>query len=157
MSEARYILERRARALARASVTEQLRATTSHVTFTIAGDIYALSAEDVRQIIPQASVTPLPGARPPLRGVTAWRGEIIRVFDLAGTLTTIGDESKASVIVMGDARPAALIIDQVGDLIDLAAEDIHPLNTQEVRDHVRGVNREAVVVLKAAELIETLG
>lgn len=157
MSEARYILERRARALARASVTEQVHATMSHVTFTVAGDVYALPAEHVRQIIPQASVTPLPGARPPLRGVTAWRGEIIRVFDLAGTLTAIGDDANARVIVMGEERPAALIIDQVSDLIDLAAEDIHSLNAQEVRDHVRGVTREAVVVLKAAELIKTLG
>lgn len=157
MSEARHTLERRARALARASVTEQQHATTSHVTFTIAGEVYALPAADVRQIIPLASVTPLPGARPPLRGVTAWRGEIIRVFDMAGTLTAIDDDANARVIVMGEERAAALIIGQVRDLIDLPAEDIHPLNTQEVRDYVRGVTREAVVVLKAAELIKTLG
>lgn len=157
MSEAHHILEMRARALARASITEIQRATTSHVTFTIAGDVYAMPAEHVRQIIPQASVTPLPGARPPLRGVTAWRGEIIRVFDLLGTLTPIGDDGNARVIVMGEARPAALIVDQVSDLTELAAHDIHPLNTQEMRDHVRGVTREAVVVLNVAELIKTLG
>jgi chemotaxis signal transduction protein len=158
-ARAREILHERARQLSRpianASTTKRVDA----VSFSLGRERYAVDARQVFAVFRLESLTPLPGARPPVAGVTPWRGDVLTVLDirsLVGATPTALDDL-ARVIVLGNERPElGLLADRIDDPLQLDAGSVHPLSADRASrgsEILRGVTSEAVVVLDAHALL----
>jgi purine-binding chemotaxis protein CheW len=161
---ARAVLEQRARALARPATPPPAAGALEAVTFALASERYAIESRYVFEVFRLATLSPLPGATPPVHGVTAWRGDLLPVLDLRLPLglpvAALNDLSR--VIVLGRERPAfGVLADAVLELVTIAAADVQaPPAAAEAaaagaaaRDYLRGITPEAVVVLDGERLL----
>jgi purine-binding chemotaxis protein CheW len=161
---ARLVLEARARALARPIVAAARGAEGGEemVVFTLARERYAVASQRVLAVTRLRTLTPLPGALPPVVGVTAWRGLVLTLVDLralTGAVAT-GLDDLSYVLVLGAERPiVGVLADAVEELVRFAPDDV--LRLPELRAGVegarlgalRGVTRDARLVLDAERLL----
>ena len=96
----------------------------------IAGEIYALPASSVREVIRYRACTPVPGAPPALPGILSQRGAILPVVDAHPLLgldpTPITRATR--MVVLGHADvDLAVLVEAVLDLVSLPGEAIEPL------------------------------
>jgi purine-binding chemotaxis protein CheW len=157
---ARAVLEGRARALARVPPeAPDASAFLPVVTFTLAGERYAVEARYVREVVRPGEYTAVPGAPDFLVGVVNLRGDILAVFDLRkffglapGAVTDL-----SRILVLGGDRA------EFGVLAD-AAHEVRPLRAAELleppasvagvgREYLRGVTEEALAVLDGLVLL----
>ena len=91
--------------------------------FKSGGDIYAIDAHDVSEMVEYQALTKVPMMPPYIKGVTNIRGEIIAVVDLLERFelsqTTIG--KKTSLVIV---NKIALIIDEIHEVDTIAEENI---------------------------------
>ena len=118
------------------------------VSFYIDQQLYSIDIRVVNDVNRHFILVPVPRAEPALRGLVNIRGQVVLVFDLA---VMFGDQprpitSDSHLIVFktdqaltrvphldpsidplrfGD-KPYALLVDQIGDVISAASEDIEP-------------------------------
>jgi purine-binding chemotaxis protein CheW len=157
------ILEERARRLAGAPAPPIAPAPGAPVlevvVFALGNEEYALETRHVREVVRLADCTPLPGAPLFLLGVFNLRGDILAVFDLRSVFGIAGQRPAegARVLVLGGERA------EFGLLAD-AAREVRVVRADEVlqppgavagagREYVRGVTKEALVVLDGAVLL----
>lgn len=156
----RGLLEDRARALAQPLAPEARDEPLEVLTFFFAGETYAIESRHVFEVFRPARLARIPGAEPSVVGVTAWRGDLLTLFDL-NRMTGAPAATRSDidyVIVLGDAAPAfGVLADAVGDVTPLAASAIHPppAGVAARREFIRGITRETVLVLESGELIGT--
>ena len=158
---AREILEIRARALAQPAAAPA-GDTLELVTFALANEVYAIESRYVIAVFKLIDLSPLPGAEPPVCGVTAWRGELLTILDLRAALrlsvTALNDLSR--VVVLGEDRPAfGILADAVMGLVTLPASEVRELPEGDAakREYLRGVTSGAMLVLEAMKLLESRG
>jgi purine-binding chemotaxis protein CheW len=154
----RTILEARARALARRLDDAAPRAGIEMLAFSLAREQFAIPSRYVFAVFPLAELVPLPGATPPVVGLTRWRGDVLTILDLrrliAHSAAALDDLSR--VIVVGDTYPQfGILADGVRDMmtIDLAA--LHRV-ADERRGEIRmllGVTQDAIHVIDAPALM----
>ena len=102
------------------------------VGFEVASQAFALRIGCVREVVPVASVDPVPGAPRFVLGVAALRGRIVSVLDLHGRLQIEepkrhGDAGQHCLIVVESAGEAlALRVDRIGQLYSLERDSIKP-------------------------------
>jgi len=157
----REMLEERARALARPPVTGPVGDILELLTFTLAREMYAIESRFVRAVFRLSELSLIPGASSPLFGITAWRGQLLTILDLRGPLGlspgALNDLSR--VIVLGMGRSLfGVLADTVEALSMLATSELHGLPTEGAnrQTYVRGVTTDAVLVLDASQLFESL-
>lgn len=125
------VLERRADALAAHPAEEVVADIVSTLRFRLGQEWYAVHLADVREILHDYTVTQMPCVPPHIRGVVSIRGEILSVTDPAqmmglGAVQSGGiSETPAVVVERGDVA-TALVVDELGDITEIAAEDIEP-------------------------------
>ncbi len=158
MSDARAVLEERARRLARPPAPPAPADTLEVITFTLANETYAVESRYILEVSRLADLSLLPGAEPPVFGVTAWRGELLTVLDLRPVLglsaAALNDLSR--VIVLGVTRAAfGVLVDTVLELVTLPASEVRapPEGVAAQRDYLRGVTPEAVLVLDGQRVL----
>ena len=121
------------------------RRLTSWVTFGLAGEVFALPVEPIREVLRVASITRVPHAPEPIRGVTNLRGRVIPVIDLRRRIELPAAElDRASrVIVVGSrGRLLGLLVDVVHQVlhIDLNQVQAPPEDVMTAQsDYVLGV------------------
>lgn len=155
----REILEDRARALARPAALPSSGAAIEAITFTLANETYAVESRHVFEVFRLEDLSPLPGAKPPVFAVTAWRGDLLTILDLRTVLglavTTLNDLSR--VIVLGAERPAfGILADTVQQLMTIAtaAVQLVPEDRGRKWDFLRGMTPGAVLVLDGERLLQ---
>ncbi|RYD17156.1 MAG: chemotaxis protein CheW [Verrucomicrobiaceae bacterium] len=108
--------------------------TASRTTLTIKldGDLFAIPAQCVREILDPIPITRVPGAPASTAGLVNVRGRIVPLADLRITfgllLAPLGPESRIVVLERvseGQADLVAIIADQVQAVSDLEVDDIH--------------------------------
>lgn len=158
----RQVLEERARALARPAAPPPAGDTLELITFALANEVYAIESRYVVAVFELVDLSPLPGAEPPVFGVTAWRGELLTILDLRATLglsvAALNDLSR--VIVLGEERPAfGILADAVRELVTLPAPAVRepPEGVAGKREYLRGVTPDAMLVLEATKLLQFHG
>ncbi|MGH7445608.1 MAG: chemotaxis protein CheW [Longimicrobiales bacterium] len=157
----RMILERRAAALARRPQRQVQTETAEVAVFRLGRERYAIDLRCLLQIFPLRDLALLPGARPPLVGLTPWRGVLLRMLDLGSALgrphTGIADRGRVLVLGREGRADFGILIDMVEDVVALPESGIRPLpgTAQDRTAFLRGVTSEAVLVLDAQELIRT--
>jgi len=100
------------------------------LTFETAGQRFAVRAEEVREVIRAAAVTPLPGAPEVVDGVIDLRGEIVPVLDLRGRLGLQRrpvSPSDRFIVTTVAGRTVILRVDEVGSLVGVPGSGAMPL------------------------------
>lgn len=115
------------------------------VTFRLAGETFALPVEPVREVLRVQSVTRVPHAPEPIRGVSNLRGRVIPVIDLRVRIgLPAADLDRASrVIVVGSrGRLLGLLVDAVRHVVHLDLDRVQapPEDVMTVQsDYISGV------------------
>lgn len=153
---ARAVLEARARELAKPPRERAAEERVELVTFSLAGDRYAIESRHVLEVFRVRHVTALGSAAAPLAGITAWRGELLPVLDLARETDASG-RRRAHALVLGDGAAAiGILADAVEGLASLPAPELRRPEGRFWGD-LRIVTGGAVRVLDGSELIRTYG
>lgn len=156
--DARVVLAERARVLARPVTPPAAGDTLELITFTLANETYAIESRDVLEVFRLTELAPLPGAEPPVRGITAWRGTLLTVLDLRATLGLAADalNDLSRVIALGAARAVVgLLVDAVQDVVRVPAPEVRPPpdGVAPQRTYLRGITGDAVLVLDTRSLL----
>jgi purine-binding chemotaxis protein CheW len=157
----RAIMDERAAALARVPESTAIAALALEVlSFGLAGERYAMETRFVREVARQPDVTPLPGTPPFILGLANLRGSVLALVDLA-RLLEIGDARQDDcpwTIVVGRERAEfGITCDAVNEVITLRPDEVlSPSGLQfgEGRELVRGVSKQALIVLEIAALLD---
>jgi purine-binding chemotaxis protein CheW len=158
--EVARVLDDRARALARPIEAGSKGEMIEVLTFTLSGERYAVESRCVFAAVRLEHITVVPSAEPPLVGLTAWRGELLALFDLRVLTGTSARplSDLAWIVVLGDTSAAfGVLVDALHPVFRIPVSEIHPLpgGGAGTREYVRGVTSEALLVLDAGDLIRT--
>lgn len=104
-----------------------------YLTFKLAAEDYGLEILKVQEIIKMMEITKVPRTPHFVRGVINLRGKVIPVVDLRLKfgMSEMETTDKTCVIVVQVARGGGIvtmgiIVDEVSEVLDIAAEDIEP-------------------------------
>lgn len=125
-------------------------------TFSLGDLSLGMDVRSIREVIRHHEMTRVPAASPVVRGLINLRGQVVMAIDLGLRLglTSRRDEAEAINVIVGtDDRPMSILVDEVGDILDLGAETMEPPPETipgEVRGLLRGIyklpNRLLLVV-----------
>jgi len=132
--------------------------------FRSGGQVFAVEAGAVIEILPAMSPTRIPGAPAAVRGIVNVRGTLVTVVDAAraiGVGAALQAAGETLVLVERHARPVALAVDEVLDLVTVsdAALDDRAVLPGVRRDLVRAVGAtggQTFVQLATDALLEPL-
>ena len=158
MSDDVELMERRTRALAQ-TVAETTRAAGQLVVhFTLGGERLIIEARWLLGVTKLTALAALPGAEPPVKGVTVWRGDLLTLLDIRPVLgiSTAALSDMTRVLVLGERRARfGLLVDSVGDCVDMSSiEMLEPPPGSLARDYLIGVTADAALVLDGARLLQ---
>lgn len=96
-----------------------------HVCCRIGGMLVGIDLDRVQEINRHIDPTFVPLMEPHVRGVINLRGNLVTVLDLGyvvrGTTTTNGVKTRTVVVELGD-EVCGLIVDEVGDVVDIGSK-----------------------------------
>lgn len=128
VGEVEEVLRLRAEALARRVEEDGAPQRSALLVFRIGAHWYAVSVEAIREIFQDYEVAAIPCAPEFVRGVVSIRGEIVSVTDAAtlmGIAPVAGSgESSAAVVLENEECTTALLVDEVGGIIDVPASGV---------------------------------
>ncbi len=115
------------------------------VVFDLAGEVYGVEIESVREIIRMQEVTYVPDAPDFVEGVINLRGRVVTVVDLRKrfglTVTDVTAESRVVVVDIG-GEDIGVIVDAVTEVLRIAEDSVEPtssLVTTEDSYYLQGV------------------
>ena len=115
------------------------------VVFDLAGEVYGVNIETVREIIRMQEVTYVPDAPDFVEGVINLRGRVIPVVDLRKrfslAVTDATDESRVVVVDIG-GQDIGVIVDAVTEVLRIAEDSVEPassLVTTEDSYYIEGI------------------
>lgn len=155
------ILGARARSLARPVVVDQVSFdeadSTTVLVIHLGGEKIGVALDYITEVHRAARLTPIPGARPPVTGVIAWRGRVLTVLDIAtGRSAPVAVDEKTRIVVIGQRRAAfGIVADEVEDVQLVNLHDAAPVETADPAraELIRAVTSDALVVLDVPALI----
>lgn len=144
----------------------QASATTSQqlLTFSIGGQNFGLSVLDVNDVLGPQKITHTPMSPPAIAGIMNLRGRIVTAIDMRRCLD---QEARAagkpgmSVVVENKGELFSLIIDSVGDVLFLSADDFEttPVTLDDtwrsVSNGLYKLDGKILVVLDVEKLLKT--
>lgn len=128
---AEEILRQRAESLARETAAENSSEKTSVLAFRLAEEWYGVRVSDVREIFQEYTVTAVPCVPEYVLGVVNVRGEILSVTDSAilmglGTVSVDSGFMPPAIVVSDGTVSTALVVDEMGDILEIASEEFGP-------------------------------
>lgn len=99
-----------------------------YCTFWVGEQHYGIEISSVREVLKTQRTTPVPTASPIIGGLINLRGEIVTAIDLRTRLALPPREggTPMSVVVSLDGEVVSLVVDSVGDVVDLSPTAIQP-------------------------------
>ncbi len=98
-------------------------------TFHLGERLFGVDVSRVREILRRHSSTPVPLAPPAVEGLINLRGEIVTAIDLGRRLGLEEGGSRprsANVVVLSRSGPVGLLVDDVGDILEVDEEAGEP-------------------------------
>ncbi len=97
-----------------------------YLTFTVGDQTFAVKAVEVRDVLRRQILTPIPLAPSQIAGLMNLRGHIVTAVDLHKALdrAPAAEERGMSIVVERGGEPYCLVVDQVGDVISVAGDDV---------------------------------
>ncbi len=110
------------------------------ITFWIGKFLFALPVEEVVEINRSLDITPVPLAPSYVSGIINLRGQILTAIDLASRigLEKTG-ETHHNVIIGRNEEPISLLVEQIGDVVEIPASEI-----EEPPDIIEGLDTKFV-------------
>lgn len=168
--QVRAILRQRAESLAQAESEMQAIETRGLLLFRLGDETYAVGVESVREIVDDFTVTSIPCVPSHVLGVINVRGEIISVIDLAAVLnpSTTGErftdrEEKSGIVVCSDEVTSMLLVDEIGDIIEVPQGSVEPPLSSLDRAHAEMVSGsvywegQLVAIVNLARILQPIG
>lgn len=118
-------------------------ATRQLCTFSLDGHLFGVDAQTVQEVIRYQEMTRVPMAPPAVSGLINLRGQIVTAIDLRtrlGLTPRPAGKLPMNVVVRGDEGAVSLLVDQIGDVIEVDAE-----NFETSPDTLQGPARELVL------------
>ena len=112
-------------------------------TFEVDEQLFGFEVDTVQEVLSYNEYTPVPLAPPAVGGLFNLRGQVIAAVDLR---VQLGLARKAlqgpvmNVILRGNGEPVSLLVDRIGEVVDLEDESFEP-----PPDTLSGPTRELVV------------
>lgn len=152
------MLERRTRELARTVTDDARQGGRLVLHFVLGGEKLIIEARWMLGVSKLSALSALPGAEPPVRGVTVWRGDLLTVLDIRPLLgiSTAGLSDLTRLLVLGERRARfGLLVDAVGDVATLTDDELHEAPASSLaREYLIGVTADASLVLDGARLLQ---
>ena len=144
---------------------EASEATQKFVTFWIHDELFGVDILDVQEVTPLIDITPVYHAPNEVMGYVNIRGQIHLVLDMRVLMGLpegdIGKESRIIIFKSKIAEPFGILIDRVGDVLEVSTELIEPetrnANKEMKRQLVSGVcklKEQLLILLDARKLLE---
>ena len=95
-------------------------------TFFLDGHLFGVDAQSVQEVIRYQEMTRVPQAPPSVSGLINLRGQIVTAIDLRSRLGMKPREVgklPMNVVVRSDEGAVSLLVDQIGDVIEVDAEN----------------------------------
>ena len=111
-------------------------------TFFLDGHLFGVDAQTVQEVIRYQEMTRVPMAPPAVSGLINLRGQIVTAIDLRtrlGLTPRPADKLPMNVVVRSDDGAVSLLVDQIGDVIEVDAD-----NFEAPPDTLQGPARELV-------------
>jgi purine-binding chemotaxis protein CheW len=115
------------------------------VTFTLDNEIFSLPVSVIHEILRVSTITKVPHAPEPVRGITNMRGRVLPVVDLRirlGMKAVEADNASRILVVESKKRLIGLLVDSVQQVMRLSTKGIEPLNPDVMTaqaDYISGV------------------
>lgn len=144
------------------SSNHDVATTQRYCTFWVDGQHYGLEVGSVREVLKSQRTTPVPTSSSVIGGLINLRGDIVTAIDLRRRLELPPRDPGAtsmSVVVNLGGEVISLVVDDVGDVVDLPTADLQPVPPtvpSHVRDVMMGVYRlpdGLVQILDASQLV----
>jgi purine-binding chemotaxis protein CheW len=103
--------------------------TRQYATFEVAGQLFGVEVEAVQEVLSFHEYTAVPLASPAVGGLFNLRGQVIAAVDLRvqlGLPRQALDGPVMNVILRGDDEPVSLLVDRIGEVIDLDDSEFEP-------------------------------
>ena len=113
-------------------------------TFFLDGQLFGVDAQTVQEVIRYQEMTRVPKTPPFVSGLINLRGQIVTAIDLRtrlGLTPRPADKLPMNVVLRSDDGAVSLLVDQIGDVIEVDSEDFEtPPDTLQgpARDLVSG-------------------
>ncbi len=126
------ILRKRAESLAQVDDVEASVEMLALLLFRLGQEWYAVRIADVREIHNDFVMTLMPNVPNFILGVINVRGEIISVTDIAVLMNITSDgpgadqEMPSAIIVQTEHCVSALVVDEIGDIIEVRRDSVEP-------------------------------
>ena len=124
-----------------------------YLTFTMAGEVFAMDIRTVREIIQYGPMTTVPLMPGFVRGVINLRGAVVPVIDLQARFgrPSVTVSKKKCIVIFdamreGERVELGLLVDAVSEVIEIPAGQIEPppnFGTVVRRDFIRGMGKVA--------------
>lgn len=98
-------------------------------TFFLDDEIFAVSAQDVQEVMMQQPLTPVPLAPDHIIGLLNLRGQVMPAIDLRRRLQfepRPTDKSAVFIVVKAQGNLVSVVVDNVGDVVALGRDRWHP-------------------------------
>jgi purine-binding chemotaxis protein CheW len=130
--------------------------------FRLDGQLFGVPVELVQEVLRRQEITPVPLASRGLAGLVNLRGHVVTVIDLRariGLPRRPAEGAGVHVIVRSSDGPVGLLVDDIGDVIDLDEEtfEVPPETLQgDAREFIGGAYKLKGRLLLALDLDRTL-
>jgi len=94
-------------------------------TFEVADQLFGVEVHTVQEVLSYNEYTPVPLAPPAVGGLFNLRGQVIAAVDLRvqlGLPRQTMEGPVMNVILRGDGEPVSLLVDRIGEVVDLDDE-----------------------------------
>lgn len=127
----------------------KIAATEQFATFTVGNLLFGIPVQEIQEVIKFQELTPVPLSSPVVRGLLNLRGQIITAIDMRRRLScpvVASDADTMNVIVDFDEQRVSLLVDSVGDVLEVSSDSFEPLPSTvegELRSLSKGVHKLA--------------
>ena len=100
-----------------------------YATFEVADQLFGVEVHTVQEVLSYNEYTPVPLAPPAVGGLFNLRGQVIAAVDLRvqlGMARRALEGPVMNVILRGDGEPVSLVVDKIGEVVDLDDDTFEP-------------------------------
>jgi purine-binding chemotaxis protein CheW len=104
-------------------------ASRQYATFEVAGQLFGVEVAEVQEVLSFSEYTSVPLAPPAVGGLFNLRGQVIAAVDLRvqlGLARQALEGPVMNVILRGEDEPVSLLVDRIGEVVDLDEAAFEP-------------------------------
>lgn len=151
------------------TATQQTTVQDQYCTFYVAELFFGVAVAEVQEVLRHQPMTPVPRAAGAVTGLINLRGQIVTAIDLRhrlGLPPRDADQLPMNVIVRTRGEVISLLVDDIGDVIDLTGPDgataepapsNMPARLRDVVSEVRPLPDSILLVLDADRAVDVTG